>query len=202
MTELGAPSSDRTLPVDRSLAAAGIVGVSGFVVAWALAGARRDGYSPVHDAISRLAEVGAPDRGWMTAGFVAFGIGVPLYAQALRRRLRGPAWIAATVTGLSIIGVAVSPLGRADRAHYIFATAGYLSLIATPLLAAHTFRRAGATSWARWSVLCGVASALALAASTFDRGHGFSQRLGLSITDAWIVVSAWSMCRSEVVKSP
>lgn len=198
MTELSPPSSVRSSPLDRVLAAAGIVGVSGFIAAWVIAGARRDGYSPVHDAISRLAEVGAPDRGWMTAGFVAFGIGVPLYGQALRRALKGPAWIAATVTGLSIIGVAVSPLGRADRAHYIFATVGYLSLVATPLLAARSFRRDGTTSWARWSVLCGVASAVALAASTFDRGHGFSQRLGLSITDVWIVASAWSMCRSKV----
>jgi len=131
----------------------------------------------------------------MTAGFLAFGIGVPLYAQALRRAVPGPSWITATATGLAIIGVAAAPLGRADRAHYVFATAGYLTLIATPLLAAPAFHRRGNTNWARWSVLCGVASGLALAASTIDRGHGFSQRLGLTIADAWIIATAWSMQR-------
>jgi hypothetical membrane protein len=192
----------RTLPpvppdsrLDRVGAAAGLVGVGGFVAAWAIRGALRPGYSAVDDAISRLAEVGAPGRGWMTAGFVAFGVGMAVFAQAVRKAVPGPAWMAATVTGLATLGVAAAPLGRADTAHYAFATVGYVTLAATPLLAARAFGAAGARRWAQWSVGCGVASALLLAASTIDRGHGLTQRLGLGATDGWIVAVAIALLR-------
>lgn len=168
----------------------GVVGVVGFVGAWAIAAQFVDGYSGVDDAISRLAAVDSPVRGWMTAGFVAFGVGVPLFAQALRTTLAGPAWIAATVTGLATLGVACTPLGRYDTAHFVFATIGYVSLAATPLLASRTLRDRGEVGAARWSVACGLATALLLTASMIDTGHGLTQRLGLGITDVWIVVVA------------
>ena len=191
MNEDPAPLSERL----RRLAACGIVGVGGFVIAWIASGAVRDGYSPSHDAISVLAEAGAPRRGWMTAGFVAFGVGVPLYALALRAAVPGRAWVTATITGLATLGVAAAPLGSADTAHGVFAIVGYASLAATPMLAAITFRNAGATTWARWSTACGLASAVFLAASTLGPVHGLTQRLGLGITDTWIVITAWSMWR-------
>ena len=179
----------------RRLAVCGIVGVGGFVLAWIATGAVRDGYSPVHDAISVLAEAGAPRRGWMTAGFVAFGIGVPLYAHALRAAVPGGAWITATITGVATLGVAAAPLGSADAADGVFAIIGYASLAATPLLASATFRASDAPSWARWSIAAGSASAVLLLASTLGPVHGLTQRLGLGITDVWIVVTAWSMWR-------
>ena len=43
---------------------------------------------------------------------------------------------------------------------------------------------------ARWSVACGLATALLLTATVIDTGHGLTQRLGLGITDVWIVVVA------------
>ena len=179
----------------RRLAACGILGAGGFVAAWAVCGWAREDYSPINDAISRLAEVGSPRREWMTAGFAAFGIGVPIYARALRIAVPGPAWVAATVTGVATLGVAAAPLGRADAAHSVFATVGYVSLAALPLLAAPTFRRAGAAGWARWSAACGLGSAVALMASTLDRRAGLTQRLGLGIIDLWIVGTAWSLWR-------
>ena len=177
-------------------ALAGIAGVGGFIGAWATAGAVRNGYSPIQDAISQLAAIDAPNRSWMTAGFVAFGVGIPIYAQALRRALPGPAWIAASLTGLSTLGVGLAPLGRADTAHYLFAGVGYITLAATPLLASRTFRAEGSRTWATWSNICGLGSAAVLTASLADPGHGLNQRLGLGITDAWIVATAWSMFRS------
>lgn len=177
-------------PRQRILAACGIVGVVGFVGAWAIGGSVRDGYSSVDDAISQLAAVDAPGRGLMTAGFVAFGVGVPLFAQALRPALSGPAWIAATIAGLATLGVAATPLGRSDAAHNVFATIGYISLAATPLLAAAPLRALGRGRWASWSLTCGLASAVLLAASTFDRTNGLTQRLGLGVTDLWIVAAA------------
>lgn len=175
------------------LAACGIAGVTGFVAAWAIAGVSLDEYSAVQDAISRLAAIDEPTRASMTAGFVAFGLGVPLFAEALRRTLGGPSWIAATVTGLATLGVAATPVGRYDAAHLWFATLGYASLAATPLLAAPALRALGARRAANWSIACGVISAGLLAASTIDVANGLTQRLGLGIGDLWIVVAALSI---------
>jgi hypothetical membrane protein len=181
--------------LQRCLAASGIAGVTGFVAAWVIGGRIVDGYSGIDEAISQLAAIASPARGVMSAGFVAFGVGVPLFAQALRRELGGPAWIAATVTGLATLGVAATPLGRFDVAHYVAAAIGYASLAATPLLAAVTLRRSGATRAANWSTACGVASGVLLVASTLDPAHGLTQRLGLAVTDAWIVVAAATIIR-------
>jgi hypothetical membrane protein len=181
---------------ERRLALGGIIGVGGFVGAWVACGLARDGYSPVDDAISRLAESGTSGRGWMTAGFVAFGVGVPLYSLALRRALDGPAWITALTTGIATLGVAAFPLGDADTAHAIAAVTGYATLAATPALATITFRRRGASRWATASAACAVGSAALLTASiATDRYHGASQRLGLLVTDGWIVATAWTMWR-------
>lgn len=180
----------------KALAACGIAGVVAFVAAWAIGGMSLDGYSTVQEAISQLAAVDRPTRASMTAGFVAFGLGVPLFAQALRRTLGGPAWIAATTTGMATLGVAATPLGRFDAAHLWFATLGYASLAATPLLAAPTLRARGSRLAANWSLACGVASAVLLAASTIDVANGVTQRLGLGLVDLWIVVAAVSIIRT------
>ena len=63
---------------------AGAVAPSVFITAWAVLGARTDGYSPVDDPISRLAAVGAPTRIPMTAALVAYAIGLGAYAGQLR----------------------------------------------------------------------------------------------------------------------
>jgi hypothetical membrane protein len=195
-----AERGSRPSTLDRALAACGIVGVVGFVGAWTVGARMVDGYSSVGDAISQLAAVDAPSRALMAAGFVAFGVGVPLFAQALRRMLSGPAWVAATVTGLSTLGVAATPLGRYDAAHYVFATVGYVSLAATPILASTALRRAGADRAAGWSVACGAVTAALLAASAIDPGHGLTQRLGLGVTDLWIVVAASTILRRPGIR--
>jgi hypothetical membrane protein len=179
--------------VDRGLAAAGAVGVGAFVAAWSACGLLRDHYSPIDDAISRLAEVGAPYRAWMTVGFVTFGAGMILFSQAARLAVPGPSWLAAVVTGVAALGVAAAPLGRADAAHYVFAVIGYVSLAALPMLAADRFRRVGAVGWARWSVGAGVGSAIFLALSALNGDHGLTQRIGLGLTDLWVVTAATSM---------
>jgi hypothetical protein len=156
------------------------------VAAWSILGATADDYNPSQDAISRLAGVNAPTRGAMTAGFVAFGIGVPLYALALRDELEGRAWISAVATGLATLGVAAAPLDRSasgDLVHGAFATIGYATLAGVPWLAAGSLRGRSV----RLSRLAALASATALAATVFGPYHGLLQRLGLTIGDAWIV---------------
>ncbi|HTK15313.1 MAG TPA: hypothetical protein VL769_02885 [Acidimicrobiia bacterium] len=59
----------------RRCALGGIVGPTAFVVAWSIGSVAASHYSAIDDAISRLAEVGAPTRALMTAGFVVYGAG-------------------------------------------------------------------------------------------------------------------------------
>ena len=173
------------------------MGPIAFVAAWAVLGRRAPDYSPVDDAISRLAASGAEDRIAMTAGMVAFGVGVPMYGLALRAALRGPAWAFATTSGLATLGVAAFPLGSParDATHGVFAGLAYASLAATPLAAAAPLARAGESHWARWSVAVGVVSAVSLAATVLGPASGLLQRVGLTVTDGWIVATSIGIIR-------
>jgi hypothetical protein len=156
-----------------------------FVASWAVLGRRLPGYDPTVDAISRLAADGAPDSGWMTAGFVAFGVGVPLFALALRDADDGPAWCTAAATGLATLGVAAFPLDgwAGDVPHDVAAGVGYVTLAATPLLARP---RRGLLA----SRLTGAAALACLALTPFVRRSGLAQRVGLTLGDAWLVAAA------------
>lgn len=176
----------------RTLALGGLIGPAAFVTAWALLGARKPGYNPIEDHISRLAAQGVAERPAMTAGFVAFGVGLPLYALALRRSPTGHAWIAAVATGVATLGVAAFPLDGpvGDGAHAAAAGFGYATLAAVPLLAARPLARAGYKAWSRFSWATGAAVGACLAATTLGPATGLMQRTGLTIGDAWIVASA------------
>ena len=140
-----------------------MLGPAAFVGAWAVLGTRIPGYDPTQDAISRLAADGAPDQAWMTAGFVAFGVGVPLFGLALRDALDGPAWTTAVATGLATLGVAAFPLDgwAGDTPHNVAAGLGYVTLAATPLLAAGPLARLGHRRAALASRVLGAASLVA-----------------------------------------
>ena len=176
-------------PSTRALAIGGLVGPAAFVGAWTAAGLRTRGYSPVSDAISDLAAIGASTRVLMTSGFVIDGIGLTAFGLAMRSTVDGPAWIAAVIAGVATLGVAAAPLGGGlgDGAHAAMAGLAYASISAAPLLAAGPLRRRGRTTWSRASVAAGAMSAAALLASTAGPAHGFWQRLGLTVGDAWIV---------------
>ena len=161
------------------------MGPAAFVTAWAVLGARLSGYDPTEDAISRLAAHGAPDRVWMTLGFVAFGVGVPLFALALREVDDGPAWATAAATGIATLGVAAFPLDgwAGDTWHNVAAGVGYVTLAATPLLARPARGRLA-------SRLVGAASLACLALTAVVDGSGLLQRIGLTLGDTWLVVAA------------
>ena len=164
---------------------AGVVGPASFVGAWVVGSIlrRSDGYSPIDDPISRLAEVGVSTRPLMTAGFVTFGVAVPAFALADRQALGAPATAALVVAGLGTLGVAATPLHPVDDVplHAVAAIAGYVGLAAAPML-----------SRSDRSVPLGVVSALCLAATGLGGPHGLLQRAGLTIVDAWIVRRALS----------
>ena len=187
----------------RPLALGGVVGPVAFVTAWAVCGARTDGYDPVDQAISQLASVHAPARAGMTAGLLAFAVGVVGFGLALRRVLPGPAWLSAVLTGVATLGVAALPLDgpAGDDVHGAFAVAGYATLASAPLLAAGPFAERGLTTGARVSVVCGVVSAACLTATTIDPVSGLAQRAGLTAGDAWIVVTALAVWRDRLSRA-
>lgn len=186
------------MKIERLAALGGVIGPAAFVGAWSGAGIAARNYSAVDDAISRLAEIGASTRPAMTAGFIVFGVGVPVYSQALRAALDGPAWTTALATGIATLAVAAAPLDAHGQStlHGCFAVAGYLTLAATPLLASRSFARAGRTTWARLSLAAGIASGACLLATVAGPAHGLFQRVGLGVVDVWIVATALEMLRN------
>ena len=129
----------------------------------------------------------------MTAGLVCFGIAVPIYASALRRNLRGPAWVAAVSTGIATLGVAALPLdvsSTIDCVHGVMATIGYVTLAAVPLLAARPLAERGHREAAALSLAAGAIAGLSLAATVAGPAHGLFQRIGLTTGDIWLAASA------------
>lgn len=186
----------------RAAALGGIVGPTAFVGAW-IGGAAittRE-YSAVHDAISRLAAVGNNSRSVMTAGFIGFGIGLPAYAAALRSASGGKAWVAAAVTGAATLAVAALPLDQTatiDRLHAVAAGVGYISLAAIPLLAARSLVRTDHRVLAGVGVVAGGVSAVSLLLTATSLPTGLFQRIGLTSTDVWVMLSAAAMVTGRI----
>lgn len=183
----------------------GLAGPVCFVGAWFVGGLQTADYDPIRQAISQLAREGAPTQALMTAGLVAFGVLMPVWARVLSRELASRAvGVAVTVAGLATLGVALLPLtrepgGTQDLLHAVAAVVGYIAMALTPLLAAGPLRRLGHDRAAAASVVVGIVSALALVgtATVPDRSGGL-QRLGLGVVDAWHVVAAlWVLRRAR-----
>lgn len=177
------------------------MGPAGFIGAWVIgATVTAAPYSSINDAISRLAAVDSDVRWLMTAGFVTFGLSLPVYAYALRSTVPGRAWITAAATGLATLAVAAAPLDHSDtvdRLHGIFAGLGYLTLAATPLLAAPSLLAMGHRRLALSGLAAGLTSAIALALTTISFPTGIFQRVGLSVSDAWIFATALAISRDR-----
>lgn len=185
------------------LALGGLLGPAAFVSAWLVGGLRTPGYRPAHDAISRLAAEGAQTRGLMTAGFVGFGVLVPLAAPALARSVRSPGVrVTATVAGLATLAVAATPLTRTegtrqDTLHALWAAAGYVAMALTPLVAAPALRRAGRRRASALSLAAAAVSALSLVGTVVLPWSGGAQRLGLGVVDAWLAAVAVAALRTR-----
>jgi hypothetical membrane protein len=186
---------------DRFGALSGIAGPAAFVGAWLVAGALTDGYDPLEQAISELAAEGAATQPLMTAGLVAFGVLVPVWAQTLGRALDEPALrVSATVAGLATLAVAVFPLTREgerpqDVAHAVSAGTGYLAMAVTPLIGAVAFRRRGMRRAALASAAVGGVSAACLVGTLLVEEGGGLQRVGLTVVDLWYVAVATAILR-------
>ena len=192
------------MPLPRTLGAlCGIAAPTAFVSAWLVGGLRAEDYRPLTDAISDLAREGEPTRPLMTAGMIAFGVLLPVWAPVLGQRLQSAAVRnAVVVAGAATLAVALLPLTRdgdqpQDTWHAVAAGTGYLAMTATPLLAAGPLRRLGHERAAATSVVVGLVSAAGLVGCVLieQRGGGL-QRLGLTVVDVWHVVAAtWVLRR-------
>src|SRR4051812_41200814 len=87
-----------------------VVGPAAFIGGWVVGGSRTPDYSPIDDAISRIAAIGAPNRELMTAAFVAYGASVIVGSTALRTSALRRAWPLAAINGAATIAVAALPL--------------------------------------------------------------------------------------------
>jgi cytochrome bd-type quinol oxidase subunit 1 len=104
------------------------------------------------------------------------------------------------LTGLATLGVAATPLDRSaavDTLHGIFATAGYVSLVAVPLLAFVPLRQRH-PRLANAGLVAAAVSAVSLALTLSGLPTGLFQRVGLSSTDVWIVIAASMMATGRL----
>lgn len=187
----------------RTSLVAGIAGPLAFILSWVVAGTLRDGYDPVNDAISRLAETGAPQRWIVTAGMISFGIATLIFA-------RGPAGDTTPTTrwflvaaGFSSFAVAAFPCTAGcpgvgstavDTAHVIAAGVHYVALTSAPLSiwAARHHER----GYPRFCLILGGAAGVALISQAMGIGpNGLMQRIGLSLNDAWMIATAVMLSR-------
>lgn len=194
------------MSISRTALLAGIAGPAAFVSAWVIGGAMKDGYSPVSDTISRLAEQGASSRPAMTAGFVGFGVLMPLYGRELGRALGSRATGAAVAaSGAGTLVVAAFPVTAAggttgDTVHYLAAGLAYTANVLAPLVAAPRLPGRGAR-WASYAVAAGVGAAV-IGSLRADEVTGLLQRTGLTLFDVWAVAVAVGLSVRRSVTDP
>ena len=186
----------------RARAAAGIVGPVAFITSWVIAGALRDGYDPITQAISRLAESGAPNRWIVTAGMVTFGVSALVFASVMRSFTKAGAFFM-VVAGISSFGVAAFPctsgcpgIGSTffDTAHVVVAGVHYVALTNAPL-SIWWEKRNG--PYARFCLAMAVATGIALTSQALGIGpNGLMQRIGITLSDTWMVATAVLLMRS------
>jgi hypothetical protein len=177
----------------RSAVVGGIVGPGVLIATWATLGQRMAAYSPVDDPISRLAAVDASTRWGMTAGMLALGAGVGLFARGLADEGQHLAATAAWITAASTVGIAATPLDSAlgGNAHATAAAIAYASLAAVPALAGRELVGRGERPLGRLSIGVAAVCAAALATSVVtDARTGLWQRLGLTAGHLWIAAHA------------
>jgi len=179
----------------RFAEACGVLAPAAFIGGWIAAGERTPGYSALHGHISDLARTDAPERLLMTAGFVAFGLLLPLFALVLAHALRLPAlrW-SVGIAGLSTLFVAAFPVDSDGSLHGASAAAGYLATAASPPLAAAALPRPAQVA----SYGIGLLSAVALTLSILGPDQGLWQRAGLTVVDLWYAAMALTLIRQHL----
>lgn len=169
-----------------------------FIGCWLVGGLLLPGYSPIEEPISRLAAVEAATRPLMNVGLAAFAIGVGTASWPMRRILGPWAAIALGLNALMTIGVLGTPLDLSpatDVAHGVFAGVAYLALALVGVLGSIWLRQHDRPSRA-WLVV-GLVTGAALALSITNLAPGLFQRIGLTATDAALILTGLRSMRLD-----
>jgi hypothetical protein len=197
----------------RRAAVAAVVGLGAYIGGWAIAGAVREGYDPLEQAISELFELGAPwsSRGWVVAGLLLSGVALMGFGPALDRGLPGHGRLGpvlVVVSGIFTVLVVGAPCSAGcpgtgtawnDTAHTITAGTGYLALVLAPLAFAWRLRHV-ASRLSRWSWILGGLALVAFGVrylGVVPRWPGLQQRIFNTLADLWYLLVAVWLLRSR-----
>ena len=101
--------------------------------------------------------------------------------------------------------MAATPLEHSatvDTWHGVVAGIGYVTLAATPLLAARPLLQHGHRALAAAGIVAGTVSTIALALTTTSLPTGLFQRLGLTATDIWVATSGIAIASGRLRVMP
>lgn len=190
----GVSASDAVGNIRKHRSLAGVAAPTVFIAAWIFSGVFTGAdYSPIDDAISRLAAVDSDVRWLMTTGFVLFAGTMQLFANSVRVYFDAATAGMVSANGLATLAVAATPLDKSltiDQLHNIAAIVGYLSLAAIPVLARRKLRERDKATLAGLGMVAALVAAISLSLSALGLPTGLFQRLGLTAVDVWIAVFA------------
>jgi len=202
---------------DRALLVLTVVGVLAYVATWAVLGALREGYDPLHQAISELFDLGAPAWQRRTLAGVLLVTGVallpigPVLDRTLPGRGRlGPAL--AVLAGVGTAAVAFYPCTAGcpgfgttttDTMHVLLAGGGYVGLVTAPVAFAWRLRDTAWRDLALAGLVLGGSATLGFLVRNLgvDAYGGLQQRTFNTLADAWYIVAAVVVLRRRQVAS-
>lgn len=185
-------------------AVAGMLGVTFYVGAWAVAGIVTPDYDPWRQAISETFAIGAPTgpATLVRLSLVVSGIALVAFGWAMEHGLPGTGRagpVVCAVSGVLTVLVVAFPCtagcpgfgaSTTDTMHVVVAGGGYLSLLVTPVLVGLRVRE-HTPVFARWSLALGGLALVGFATRNLglEALPGLQQRTFNTIADVWYVVA-------------
>ena len=203
-----------------------LIGPIAFTVAWIVAEALQDGYSPRRDYISELAALDARHAWLMITGFLLLGVGTVALGIGLAGALKGRlARIGSILVALAGVGIIVAGLARVDcrsrldacaaridagdvswhsATHELVSLVLFLALVAAPLVLARAF--SGDEPWRdlhAYSITTGVVGLVLLVllfSGVAGSWTGVVQRVFVTVLLLWIAILGARLIRLARVR--
>ena len=203
-----------------------LIGPIAFTVAWIVAEALQDGYSPRRDYISELAALDARHAWLMITGFLLLGVGTVALGIGLAGALKGRlARIGSILVAFAGVGIIVAGLARVDcrsrldacaaridagdvswhsATHELVSLVLFLALVAAPLVLARAF--SGDEPWRdlhAYSITTGVVGLVLLVllfSGVAGSWTGVVQRVFVTVLLLWIAILGARLIRLARVR--
>jgi hypothetical membrane protein len=203
-----------------------LIGPIAFTVAWIVAEALQDGYSPRRDYISELAALDARHAWLMITGFLLLGVGTVALGIGLAGALTGRLGrIGSILVALAGVGIIVAGLARVDcrsrldacaaridagdvswhsATHELVSLVLFLALVAAPLVLARAF--SGDEPWRHlhaYSITTGVVGLVLLVllfSGVAGSWTGVVQRVFVTVLLLWIAILGARLIRLARVR--